>query len=75
MKTYDAREKGSAVPLGEVAKSTDKGAETVTFGEGAEQIRVPKEVVASYESNRGDYEKMGVTLEAFARSELHHSAA
>ena len=75
MKTYEAREAGSAVPLKEVAKSTDRGTETVTFGEGAEQIRVPKEVVASYESNRGDYEKMNVTLEEFARSELHHSAA
>lgn len=75
MQTYEAREKGSAVPLEEVAKSTDKSAETVTFGEGENQIRVPKEVVTSYESNRVDYEKMGVTLEAFARSELHHSAA
>lgn len=75
MQTYGAREKGSAVPLGEVAKSTDKGAETMTFGEGENQIRVPKEVVTSYESNREDYEKMGVTLEAFARSEVHHSAA
>jgi hypothetical protein len=75
MKTYEAREKGSAVPLEEVAKSIDKGAETVTFGEGDEQFRVPKSVVQAYQEHEADYMKMGVSLEAFARSELHHSAA
>ena len=37
-------------------------------------LRVPKAVVTYYEMNRADFERMGVTLEEFARSELHHSA-
>ncbi len=75
MRTCEAREPGSAVPLGEVAFEAGRAGSAVTFGEGAEHIRVPKAVVTYYEMNRADFERMGVTLEEFARSELHHSAA
>ncbi|MDA2916455.1 GPO family capsid scaffolding protein [Nitrospinae bacterium AH_259_B05_G02_I21] len=74
MKTYEAREKFSAVPMGEVAKPSAKDGPFVTFGEGDEEVRVEKGVVEFYESNRSDFEKMGVSLEAYARSEAHNAA-
>ena len=74
MKTHEARESYSAVPLEEVAKPSLQDGPFVTFGEGDEEVRVEKSVVEFYESNRVDFEKMGVSLEAFARSEAHNAA-
>ena len=74
METYEARQQASAVPLEEVAKSANEGGDTVAFGEGDNRIEVPKGVIAFYELNKSDFVKMGVGLEDFARSELHHSA-
>lgn len=74
METYEARQQASAVPLEEVAKSASEGGDTVAFGEGDSRIEVPKSVVQYYEKNKGDFVKMGVGLEDYARSEVHHSA-
>ncbi|MFQ5894106.1 MAG: hypothetical protein ACE5H5_07305, partial [Nitrospinota bacterium] len=74
MQTYEARRPGSAVPLTEVAPETGPDGEATSFGEGASYIRAPKTIVRFYEAHRDAFAKMGVSLEAFARSELHHSA-
>jgi hypothetical protein len=74
MQLFEARVSGSAVPLGEVSADASRASRAVALGDGDDRIRVPKTIVTYFEMNREDFERMGVTLEDYARSELHHSA-